>query len=425
MAWLVLMAIVPNAFSQEVTFYFEHEKQDFSIVRERSSGEWIATRSCYGYARFYKMTAAGTSAQVLELDYLVDISDMILQGNSIYFCGHLRGIPPMQNRGIVGRFNINQAFANGNIDYIVVDSVQCLNKIAVFSVSQTTHVAMTGTLHDGTSCVADLVKDTMVFPGWRFHWGRVSDDATYKYDDIAVTDSYVVISASHQSTTGRLCFFEKPGMRGIPYFGYDDPTVVQLAGAAYSPILLESCLLDTAYAVCSSTQGINVYKYAGTVLQNQRRIHTFSLPNFTSRKLVDIRKTKTSTGINILTEWYRHLPLHSVGSEIWHITPSLMSSGGTVYAHTYGNHLLKSLDYRSSQPNGIVASGCLQSSTLHLYTLTSTAWGNCTNSNSANFVLNPNPGIIDNLTFERNFCDVNQQIMTCGRGTTPKVIICQ
>ena len=88
-------------------------------------------------------------------------------------------------------------------------------------------------------------------------------------------------------------------------------------------------------------------------------------------------------------------------------------------------HLLKSLDYRSSQPNGIVASGYLQSSTLHLYTLTSTAWGNCTNSNSAPFNINAGYCTKTEKEFSRSFCDVSLQIMVCNRLTTPKVIICQ
>lgn len=233
----------------------------------------------------------------------------------------------------------------------------------------------------------------------------------------------VTVSASQMGTTaGYLCHFEKPSMRAMPFFGNDDATMTQLAAFSQSPILLEACLQDTLYAACKGTRSCNIYKYSGEFLLHQRKI-PFNLLRPGIFSVVDLRKDKNSKDVHLLT---MIKPASSVyyNSDIWHITPSLMSSGGNVQSHTYPDHLLSSIDYRRTGTNGVIASGALGYNTLSLYRLQANTWGSCTGSHSNTFSEITGWYPVLAVGFSRQYQNVGVQVMNGSVETSAITISC-
>lgn len=337
-----------------------------SIVRTYSCDTWVVCSMHDEQCSFSLVTDTGMTVAVLPLPPLVEgycvVNDFEILGDSVFFCGYIKGrMPPLTN-AVFGYFNINAFFSMSAIEYFRIPPVMTLTKMDLYVDNGRPHVVMIGALNLSFHVVVDarVISSTL----WDF------DIADYRYqygledflfDDVAVANDYVYVSfRNYDDSTASVLIFTKPMTYSSILNGAYE--INSLGFYADSPVLIEHCnanvfsvltSLDTNNIVVgfyNEIYCISVWKAVKSSFQCRDIKVNSSNPNEVD-VLLKIKNKEVS--------W----------SEI--ITSVPMQTGGgkpiVVNVHKYDSHDIYSLDYICCQDR-LIASGQLDGNrTLYLY----------------------------------------------------------
>ncbi len=197
----IFIAMAFSAISQNATYTIPFNTKE-SIIREYQENVFIVYNSD-GVDRTVNYVDLNSLVTVSAQLPTVDISDFELYDGYVYFCGVAYNMP------IAGLFDVVDLFFNGSpIEYITLtntlscnrypgetDAVLSLRKIEVMPVPVgNPHLVMVGeanctNIHDSINrCIVDLYYDGT---NWISAVAQAHDGIMY-YDDLTVTDNYVV-----------------------------------------------------------------------------------------------------------------------------------------------------------------------------------------------------------------------------------------
>jgi len=291
---LLLLAVCPGSISsQNATFVTRLDSKE-SIVREFSENVFIVYNND-GTTGTINYIDLNTNIVISARVQPVDVADFEIYAGTAYFCGTAFGTP------IAGLFDIvDLFFGGGQIEYILMsNSIPCyphpnefdritnLRKLEVMPVgTDRPHMIMIGeaqctypSISDSINrCIIDLYYDGS---NWISAMSQAHDGIMY-YDDVAVTDNYVVTAGhkhwaegeymvvfNRQTTGYQNIFHQTSGTLGAPSFTipfYMAGGVSQYDPATDEEFLIEHIDGDLFATVCHGTRYSGTTLYEGTVL---------------------------------------------------------------------------------------------------------------------------------------------------------------
>ena len=377
---LAAMSILPIwTMAQEVTREISSHPDEFSIVRETPDGRWLVYNFTSGLSYFSLVSDTASMAEMLQLGYnagsnYTRLRDFEIFNDTVFFCGQTgtKDTP----KSIWGYFPL-AGFPSVNV-FVHENNFDYLKKLEVFSVDPTMneiHVVMLG--HKGGM---DMVVDEMrVAPNQFIETRSEIFDPPMRFNDIAVTDSHIVVAA--EPLTGVLAnskktvFIERPLSTGTYILGCN--TYYRDRLSSYNPVLgnelLVSCEREFCVLACIGglPNSIVVTAYQGKNVYNTLYI---PLSSVMPASLVSMCYGKRWRNLELLTQ-----TLGNTQSNIYSLYPALAFYGGMVYQHIYHDENLASLDWLSTDDECVVASGHDDAtSTLRVYRYNHSMWKPCT-----------------------------------------------
>lgn len=289
----ILIAMTFSSIAQNATYTIPFDTKE-SIIREYQKNVFIVYNSD-GVDRTVNYVDLNSLVTVTAKIPTVDITDFEIYDGSVYFCGTAYNMP------IAGVFKIISVFfSGGSIEYITLtntlpcnhtsgatDALLSLRKIEVMPVSVgNPHLVMVGEANcsyipDSVNrCIVDLYYDGT---SWKSAVAQAHDGIMY-YDDLTVTDNYVVCVAHKHWAEGEYVvpyyrpiglfnniFEQTVFMSGtiIPYFYvnyYMSGGVWTYYPATNEEFLIEHIGGDKFATICHGTSSEYTGIYEGTVL---------------------------------------------------------------------------------------------------------------------------------------------------------------
>ena len=242
---LITVAWCPSRISAQSTVYeVTDEGAEFSIVRHYKDKVDIVFDVLVSNYRFNLIDrVAGTSITVY-LPVGMAVEDFRIADDTVYFCGnYYRSLT--SGGALIGYFSISDVFFNsGNIHYIVCDQFHDVAPQQIQSVHGREHLhsfgrmrvvkeyGATHLLMTGAAMYIDTVNDLLYYPSliadfwhcnntpWKLDY-IVDYFEEFNYDDIAVTDDNVVVTA-------RELTYPLPNTHNIvPYKRYTEENICQ------------------------------------------------------------------------------------------------------------------------------------------------------------------------------------------------------
>lgn len=359
------LTVIPTAIGQEyIRGTVEKSFCDTSIIRERTSDSVFVYYSDSRNSLFMLVTPTSIYVPTVSLGSYY-VNDFDIFGNRIYFCGYL--LDNGQKKAMFGSFLLT-SFPYCSFSCCILDTCTELRKLDVYRVGIDpdfdVHLAMTGT----TGTRSDVIVDRVVSSNFPYMYPPCnvyfSNNETESFDDVAVTDKYIVVSSRKMEQGSPIVDFwqfSKPTTTGVSYlympvhhFRFYSPTVE-------TPVFLEHVNADNYVAV---------YKEIGfsriVMLQ-------LSAPNTVSNCVeilgdtsqtvfpMEIKYEKNSMVYDILScNDYDHNPRSQPPvMQIYHITPPVINNTALFGEGTrYPDYFLWSID-RAKWSGWFLASGAL------------------------------------------------------------------
>lgn len=381
-----------------------HLKKNRSIIREISRENWLVYSEYDYFAWFSWITENG-----IFFDYTVSsnwmdaliISDIeILDRKIVYYCGIRHNMNSNTRKGVFGYFDLS-SFTTGSSYNEVELPTQLINdniypeKIDIYTVGDTVHLVMVANTpmggggakpHNGT--IIEAISQGLFPASWDIYYAQ---NSTLRYDDIAVTENYVVATARNTSTNaGYTVSFNKSTTSSsfIPLTSpYTHPHSAYFFHAN-DTILIEACEHDYYATVTYSNDiapngAVAVYAHNPTGLY--ATIYMPPLPGVDPLLQVrDIKYNPYRKTLNLLQHFKHH---DTITSAIFHLDTTLANPANyptSVLGHAYYNkHKLSSIDRLLYKPNHIIASGHSTNPEWHLlfiYQIREDLYGHCTDS---------------------------------------------
>lgn len=382
-----LLAPIFALYGQEKTEWIYKMYGEHSIIREVSDGKWLVHSDCNG-PEFMMVEDGVANVNVLVMpSAFKSVSDFVIDGNTVYFCGMLySGVPAM------GCFSLT-VFPAGTVYYSEMTGVDTLKAIEVMMVGESLgpHVVMIGE-QNGMGILVDAIPSGT---GWNTYYILLlTQGGNYTvHTDLAITDSNVVVTSYNTKleadtdmdtifalAQGYIWFVKRPTAGGVS-LAANVPKYTHVPQIKrFSPFLVTACGGDCFIAATvafvfdgmSYIPGINIYGYCGMDISNNLRIVGItSLDN-----LRDICHDNLSRTTEVLS-------VRRIGtlneSRIYTVDPATpLSTSG----HRYPDQLLNSLIPQSPHGNLFIGSGVDINDIdhLYLYRYNNTDSGTCTDS---------------------------------------------
>lgn len=274
--WLFLLAIIMlryTTMAQESVEEPKSFKDDYSIIREIDKKESLIY-NCYQGTSMFTLTTEGSSTvemiiQGYQFSHIHDFE--ILNGEDVYFCGDLYCWDAQYKQQLksvyIGHFTMTSFRETELYHSMPVDTVSLLENSGIVQVKKmdvfvdemgVTHVLLTGLQSIGKWCVVDAS------PSGEGSWqvNVVSSASSQEvFDDVAIMDSYVVVSMHDVSRqTGKILLFDKYTPSGSVF---PNPTVgfvdIELPYTVDGDVLLEWCEENVFVSASHSTNDNAVY----------------------------------------------------------------------------------------------------------------------------------------------------------------------
>ncbi len=337
-------------------------KGDPSLIRARTNNVWMIyyEDDVWG-ACFANVTSSGTTADFISVSPLIaHVYDFEILDDIVYFCG-----TSANNTAVMGYFSLTN-FPMTPVYTCTIPLMSSCRKLEVGYLNGTRHVVMTGDAILGTSHIVDA-RD-MGSNQWNFIISYFNDKINI-YDDVAITDNYVVISARDTSKNGYFYRFDYPANNTslLPQLG---KIYIRFNLNFSGEILLDRCLGDTlAYSamIGSGNFVIGLYNVHAYNTYNQYRASTsgnYLLTQFKYNSSVRQANTLIYNSTSGSTEIYKIGQTAGPGGNL--IIPT---------GHKYDGESLLSLDTKSV--GWFIASGWGDNGYLRIYRYTNTAWQQC------------------------------------------------
>lgn len=365
LATLLLLCATGPLNGQEMVREFTIMHDDYSLVRETDRGEWLVYNYNSGRSIFSLVTDTTTSAPQMYLDFPEDymalkILDFVIFQDTVYFCGLAYydlnedyvtawGYFPLQG------FPHDTVFIDARLYYM-----QYFNKIAVFSVDSSMtglHVVMTcnNPSYSEINRIVDMVR---ISPNSFTSFDHNYDDYFKYYEDVEVTDNYVLFSYTQKVGFGHFIktfvnYVKKPSSPGTTIFSNPVYRQKLFNSLTARGTLLEYCTNDAFVVAQPMYDSIYVFAFAMTTDGTYGYLGTIRFPKkFLYQSMKDVKYDKQSKILDILT-----VDDEIKSSQLYHLNPMLLGLGGTVYVHQFCGDLLNSLDVLRNNPNNFIASG--------------------------------------------------------------------
>lgn len=343
---------------QELTRNFYQTTDEYSIVREVAKNEWLVLNYHYPEHVFWLVTESGTTSTGLRiLDYDLTISDFEIFDDTVFFCGNAL------STAIFGYYDL-ASFPSSTIHWVqwTEHFPAAFEKLDIYRDNTTTHAVFTATEGENLNMIVDAMHTSSSH--WSFNWASPYDD-DYVFDDIAVTDSYIVAVSRYQPSglyvcqPGKVWFIPRPSSGTIfPATATYQITPFDL----FSKAVLEHCEGNFVTVTSTNINPINLgcAAYNGPSFFSAVNASLFSL----WERVVDAKYNKDSREMDIVTKPYKY----SSDSYVYHLTQSLHNTGGPVDCHQYSDEHLYSIDYLTHLPDCFIAVGHdAQTSILKVY----------------------------------------------------------
>lgn len=359
LATLLLLCATGPIQAQELILEVQNNKDRYSIVREIKDGEWMVSNFRDGEAVFSWITESSPYANQLSLLNYVGwdssrVNDFVIFRDTVYFCG------------TIWRENSDQVaiwgfFPLAGFPYVTVrysgSPFNTLNRIQVFSVDSLfdLHVVMVGERwwdNDIIGVVDEEIRaNSNMFDE---HYSYVYKDTNH-FDDIILTDNFVVISSQKMHTQiftpteGRILSIHKPT---IPY------TSIFANGGLYWNTSLSASWIDLAK--CEDDAFAAAFRYGASSISYLISGYTNGFQHYATvsvlsdflEKVWDMSYSKDRKVLDVL---FRH-DLNNI-SDIFHFDPAILIKPETVKGHRYRDELINSLTSLSYLQSGFIASG--------------------------------------------------------------------
>lgn len=287
--WLVLACLLmPMTMSgQEMIRAFDNHTTNFSLVRLKIPLEdWIVYNQSGDTSFFGKINTSGTTFDIMLTEQQIFVKDMVMAGDTLYFCGQKYNSTTNQYDAIMGYFKTS-TMPSTNVYYVQIDSLSVMRKIDYYKSYTTKHVVMVGTARNGDDVIVDSFHDYQMhsnFHFWCTSWARI-DGLRARFDDVEICGSNVVISSYvPDSLKSYLFFIEKSPLVSVPFYVSPSVRMKTMAGVVKEPILLKRGDADTLFAAFVQSAKLYMYRYKNL---NLDIVKTVSLPHASCMQLPD------------------------------------------------------------------------------------------------------------------------------------------
>lgn len=228
---------------QSVVYDLANQQSEFSIVRHYSDyiditySSYLSNERCFCYIDRYN-----TEYYKADVDLDLRVVDFRIYDDYVYFCGRYRNVP------VIGWFKINDLFFSGADINLVSMPINLQTdlfrvpgydvkiegyRLKVFEANGDLHLVMVGMgthRYDNKEATDSSDRDTYTkysaiidmwtngYVVWKMRYTMDYDD-DMSYDDLAVTDNYVVVTAhfknpNHNYLGPQILYYSKPTSSG-------------------------------------------------------------------------------------------------------------------------------------------------------------------------------------------------------------------
>ncbi len=295
------------------------------------------------------------------------IYDFEILGDTVYYCGQRNG------NALVGKFCYTSAPSVTFQEYISNLALQLLkfDRLDVYKNNGEIRLVLVGSYHDGVSCIAEVKNN-----GPTLYIAKPVDTREV-FDDVAVTDGYIVTASRLPvCSTGYYRLFKKP-MVGTDMFTYNlvntnVPHAIDFQ--VNDKLILEHCEGDYFAVAVRSSDGSGTLIGAYDPLGYSAKVKVFS--NDDEYTPVDIKYDRWIQQLHLLQR-SRYNESH-----VSHINSTMASGFGLVMGHHYSDYNLFSIDRVSASAGMVIATGRPNMSSYPpitwVYKLNAAMWGSCT-----------------------------------------------
>jgi len=215
----IILALGTYAMTQNALYMLPEITTKVSLIREYEPGIDVVYNNNGSLQSFLYIDRIGGLALEAQSPYPIQVTDMEIYNETLYFCGHLTG---STNTNFVGFFDINDLFFGSHqatilpVLYNPVDTVNgipiqggfVLSKLEVYKVPglsiDETHIYMIGDVTFNSSETTDyscLLDMMYLGASWTYDMAY-EPDRVYYFNDLTVTDSFLVVVGNKHGGEG-------------------------------------------------------------------------------------------------------------------------------------------------------------------------------------------------------------------------------
>ena len=325
LAVLALLFLLPPSATGQELIRECNVKGEPSLVRACIENVWMVYYEDAFGPTFAKVTSTGATADNICLYGLIaHVADFEIVNNILYFCG-----TSLSNTAVMGYFSLTN-FPSTLVYTCAVPLISNCRKLEAGYLNGTRHVLMVGDAL-GTSHIIDA-RD-LGSNQWNFNISTYSSGDDF-YDDVALTDNYVVISARDTANNARLYRLNYPAANSplLPQYSisYMIPN-----HSCQGEVLLDRCVGDTiAYLTRTSSTGfaVGICSMPANFLTCNIRLASYTNPF----ELVDIKYNSSARRADAMM-----YDLSTGSTSIFHIIHPIISGGLSpwIFSYPYTGHL--------------------------------------------------------------------------------------
>lgn len=234
--------------------------------------------------------------------------------------------------------------------------VKHFSRLDVYKVDGEVHAVMVGVTNGGIGCVAELFNSTPSSANFSLYKTLLNDEV---FDDIAVTDNYVVTTSRVPSSyVGYYRLYLRSTTTGMDMFvttGFLANNMAYAMGFVVTDtVMAEYCENDVFAVATRSFEGNGTEVAAYDPLLEIASVHIAPYGNDTLCVPKDIKYDTSTRDLHLLQG---ATCLGSVGSLVSHLDATMVTGWGSVPGHFYDKHELFSIDRLNYQPGRVIATG--------------------------------------------------------------------
>lgn len=342
---------------------------DTSIIRETSKDS-VMIYNRRNTSTFMLATPGDNNAFTMYIEPIY-VNDFEVFERNVYFCGYK--LEDGIKKAIIGRFYLYNFPYNNNpnyyIPYYVVDECTEFKKLDVYRTEEGApynmfdiHVVATGATESRSDAILDMIMTTSLPGGVPFNcFLYLSSDKNESFDDVAVTDNYVVVSSrikTEENPSVIFWHFARPTLIGDNIFSTSINNLCVKTPDAETPVFIEHTVLDkyvATYKIDGYSRIAMLKLEALNTNYNSVEITGIPMGNIFP---MDIKYNRRNGVYGILARGEVGTNLdYDLQMKIYHITPAIIQNTAPYGEGTwYPYNQVWSIDPQNKTANRFVAS---------------------------------------------------------------------